>query len=514
MAYESELYISRFEKEEIKDINEEFSLPDYLPEIKRILLCRESVTHPSVYCESGGLNVDGKVKYSVIYVGNDAKLYSAPFEGNYSFSFASACEDDSSVNIASVCAEGVSAKALSPRRVVIKGKMKACLVSQSPAGDEECITESSVPASCEALCEGIEYAVLEPFECEVFELADEVINNASSESQRIIYCESNPLVADTDVSNGEVCVRGEVDTDIMICDDSLSEVPRMLRRKTPFAFTLSAKSSTERSPVCANVSCVACEARIEDSGILINITCSVELLSASVAQSRICSDIYSPKNKITPKENSFATYLPLICCNKNMSVNSALAAAEAGLDRMQKVLFSFADAVCEKITVGEENGRENVVGKVVFKMITVNDSEEINEYDCKEVSIPFKYDISRELGDRKITSSPFLLANATATRTSSRFDGERVGLDTELSLSFTALEKHDNRGIASILVDEKISTSGEYIRILYPCKGESLWSVAKRTNSSLDTIAARNDIAPDVEKSSPSSLSNVKYLIL
>ena len=229
---------------------------------------------------------------------------------------------------------------------------------------------------------------------------------------------------------------------------------------------------------------------------------------------RVCSDIYSSVNRLNVTEGSIDTYVPIVCGNKNMSVNLSLSAAEAGISPERKIAFSFACAYPEKISVCEETGRESIVGKVVFKIITVDDSSEENDYDCKEVTAPFKYDISRETAAGTLGAPIFLHAEAYASRTLSRFDGERAGLDTEVSLAFFALKKQKNTGIVSVSQGEKIEKNNEYIRIIYPAKGDSLWSIAKKMNVPTGSLAAKNGLKTEAEKNSPASISEVKYLIL
>ena len=197
-----------------------------------------------------------------------------------------------------------------------------------------------------------------------------------------------------------------------------------------------------------------------------------------------------------------------------MSVNLSLSAAEAGISPERKIAFSFACAYPEKISVCEETGRESIAGKVVFKIITVDDNSEEKDYDCKEVTAPFKYDISREIAVGTLGAPIFLHAEAYASRTLSRFDGERAGLDTEVSLAFFALKKQKNTGIVSVSQGEKIEKNNEYIRIIYPAKGDSLWSIAKKMNVPTGSLAAKNGLKTEAEKNSPASISEVKYLIL
>jgi len=514
MTYKGDFHIARSEKEESKDINEEFEIPDYLPEIKKLLTCRECVAPPTAYAEDGKRIFDGNIRCSVIYAGNDGRLYSVSYEHEYTFSFPSDTEDGSVSDVISVCSEGIVARAQSPRKVTVKGRLKAVYAMQSEAKSDECITEEGIPSSCEALCNTVESARLDSAEPEVFELADEMVNDMGCDSPRIIYCESNALISDTAESEGKIIVRGEVNTEMLWCDDTLIEAPRVIKRKTPFSYTLSAAEVSEGTLTCASIACVSSEATMEDSGIIINLRCAVKVLRVSTVQKNICSDIYSTTNKLTPTEKSFDTYLPLACTNKNMSVNFAASASEVGMSPSEKVVCAFASAYVDKITCGDDNGRESVSGRTVFKIITVNDSDENNEYDCKELSTPFRYEISRDRAYKKTLFAPILLPSVSATRTFARYDGKRVGLDTELSLSLFALGKQKNAGVSSVTVGARITKDPECIKIVYPDKGETLWSLAKRTSSPIIPLALKNGIPSDVAKDSAESLLSVKYVIL
>ena len=515
MAFKKKFYMARFNKEESKDINEEFEIPAHLPEIKKILMCRERVMPPQIYEEDEKRICGGSIRFSIIYVGADGRLYSLPAESEYSFSFPIAEDTIGDVaDAVSVSSEGMNARAQSPARVSVKGRIKAVYVMQSTAKDSECIVEKAVPAACEALCKSVGYSCIEGSEPEIFEIVDEMVNDMGSDSPRIIYCESNALVSDVDGNGERITVRGEVNTEILWCDDTFDEIPRVIRRKTPFSYTSSEKILSGREHICANAVCISTQPEIEDNGILIKISCAVKFIGALKDSESICTDIYSPTNKITVSNNDFETYVPYACANKNMSINSAVSASEAKVSQLDRVVYCTAFATADKMLYGDDVGREAIGGRAVFKIITANDSGEDIEYDCKEITLPFKYDVSRDVADGGISSAPILLASVLPTRTLARFDGERVGLDTELSISFFILGKMKKTCISSVTLGERKQTDTDVVRIVYPTKGETLWQLSKRTDSRIDPLASKNGITADDKKDSPESLSSVKYVIL
>ena len=60
------------------DISEDFTLPDYNPEIRRALYVKESMLPPAKFISGNKLDVNGVVDYTLVYISNEGKLCSAP----------------------------------------------------------------------------------------------------------------------------------------------------------------------------------------------------------------------------------------------------------------------------------------------------------------------------------------------------------------------------------------------------------------------------------------------------
>ena len=56
------------------EINGEYTLPDYQPEIRRLLNVGLTVLPPAKYVGAGGVELNGTVEYRVLYVGGDGGL--------------------------------------------------------------------------------------------------------------------------------------------------------------------------------------------------------------------------------------------------------------------------------------------------------------------------------------------------------------------------------------------------------------------------------------------------------
>ena len=71
------------EKTVVTELSDDLILPDYRPEIRRLLRISASLPTPSPYVSSDMAEFSGDVIYSILYVGGDGKLASAELTAVY-----------------------------------------------------------------------------------------------------------------------------------------------------------------------------------------------------------------------------------------------------------------------------------------------------------------------------------------------------------------------------------------------------------------------------------------------
>ena len=72
------------DKKESAELSEEFTLPDYQPEINKLLKIDAVLTPPVQYIGSGKVELSGSICYDVLYCGEDGQLYSSRVTSDYS----------------------------------------------------------------------------------------------------------------------------------------------------------------------------------------------------------------------------------------------------------------------------------------------------------------------------------------------------------------------------------------------------------------------------------------------
>ena len=111
------------------EVSGDFTLPDGQPEIRRLLAVNERVLPPAKYVSSSGVECNGTVDYSVLYVGTDGGLWSASFSSEYELeATAEEIAADMSCGVDTVTgvwSEGVVTRVISPKRVSVRSSAAA-----------------------------------------------------------------------------------------------------------------------------------------------------------------------------------------------------------------------------------------------------------------------------------------------------------------------------------------------------------------------------------------------------
>ena len=116
-----------------QEINEDFSLPDYQPEIRRLLKVDVALPPLAKYIGAGKAEFSGDVIYNILYIGSDNGLYSCRLSTEYAFD-APLDNDkncDMSENIvcfAKASPDSVVSRVTAPRKLNIRCKLKATVL--------------------------------------------------------------------------------------------------------------------------------------------------------------------------------------------------------------------------------------------------------------------------------------------------------------------------------------------------------------------------------------------------
>lgn len=463
------------------DVNEDISVPEEFPEVRRFLAIRENILAPAKFIGARSVDFSGAVDYTLIYLGADGKINSMPFSAEYSFSLPVENADrvDLGEGVSVLCAlsgDGSSVRVNTPRRLQLRAGIKAsvlcfgrglCEENLRGVEDSSALQRLRLDSKCLAInCES----------SDVVTLADEYF---IGEECRILYSDASCAINDSTVDGEIAKVSGEVCIRLMLeKGDSVEQV----MRKMPFEAQTDIEEldGGEDTLLCSavgsinelNVAAAAGRAEIEVALVL----------SVCIARnSDVCytRDIYSTAQICSAEYKKMR--LPYLISNKNATLTQSerVACESIGLERDLEIVDVWGSASCESCSL--ENGRYALRGKVRYKLLCKGDSD-IRVYDAE---LPFKY----ESGSGTLDVSSFC-AHAELLGARARSDGENLLLESELAMAVAFFGENELEMLSSADFGEPVKLEKNQMVVCFKSSDEELFEIGKRYCVPIEDISA------------------------
>ena len=488
------------------ELSGDFTLPDYQPEIKRLLRVTASVLPPSKYIGDGEAEFTGIVDYYVLYIGSDNGVYCVPLSTDYKIDlpFESSEPRESGYfggfsGNATISADMISGRVTAPRRLGIKCRLKARaeILAEMPledgfGADGEEIQRLNCSARVTRRLWGAG---------EMLRVSDEMICESGESELRVIAAEGKTLIGETVALGGAVSCRGDLYLKLLLCREG-GGVPYTATRKIPISQTVSIDGVTPGTSLSARgtvseMGIVVEEGRIGiDAGIIIEVEgCREENIS-------YVKDIYSTARSTEGKYKNVTLLTGGEEISGNFTLSDSLPLDDVNVARGSRVIDLCGSVSAEECSFDAD--KCTVYGKARFSLL----SEKDGEYSVSDIELPFVYRTatSGEL-DRAVLDGEIISARA-------RIDDDRIGIDAEIGIRGNASREETAQMLAEVGFGEEIERDRGGIVICYPSGDDSLWSVAKRYGVPLDALTSGNSIERSFGEDPARALEGVKYLVV
>lgn len=489
------------------EVNSDFSLPDYQPEIRRLLSTRVNVLPPSEYVGNDSAEFSGDLIYHILYIGNDSQLYSASLSDTYSlsapieYSSRSFSPDELSI-ISSVSPESALTRVLAPRKLNVRAKLRFDVEILSPASLAPRINGSHDPDGMENLIVDSPARILLSASSQPTSLSDFIPLDSPTESARIVDCSTNVFITECLPAQDKINCRGSVYLKVLYCNDSESELPLFLTRKIPFSVSIDADGVDSAFEVCAKGFATDEKFDIEENGINCEMFISVCACAQKNDSFSYIKDAYSVKCTSRCEYQSADIPIALKCTNANITQSNSLPLDELKISPDAKIIDVNANARVDELDV--DSGKAVLRGECHYEVLhSLND-----EYATTELSVPFKCEL--DLRGAALSSNSDLVqkTNADVISSKARSDGEKLLLDSEIAFSTVIGGSRSIDALSEMSFGDEIEKRKSEILICYPERSDTLWSVSKRYAEKTEKIKLQNAIA-DADQS-----IKKKYLII
>lgn len=511
------------------ELSGDFSLPDYQPEIKRLLRIGASVLPPERYTSGDSLELERSMDYFVLYMGNDNNLYCAPLSTDYRMSLslseererirvsgASSPLDGELTCTCDITAEPVTGRVTAPRRLNIKSRLKAavrvmgtCSLAAEGSGE-------LTPASIERLSDTAPTARLYRGSGEVPALQDDMIlTPAEGGDVRVICAEGQVMVSEATAGQDMVTCRGEVLLKLTLCPAEPPEgeivLPTVTTRKIPFSQAVQLAGVTPDCKCCAYGACSEMSVEVEEGHLHTDLGVMLEVMAQKNQTTAYVKDLYSTHKETNCDYTTYATHEALACFNGNFTLSDSQALNEAGISPTARVVDVSAVAFPEAVTADPDKNRCVLSGRCRVQLLLFRDGE----YTASELEFPFRYEKDGiPMGSLTAGEVPEYDGSVQVMTCRARMDGERIGVDAEVAVALRLMGQNTLTALSSVAYGQDVTRRrGEYV-ICFPAPTDTLWSVAKRYHAPMAALGAANGLSLPESADHVSSLTGVEYLIV
>lgn len=504
---------------ELCDLSDDYTLPDYMPAIGRVISCTASVALPSTYLGGGSLEFAGGVRYRLHYESaEDSSLWCAELPSEYDILIPSDRTSDLPADpseisgITEAVAENITARITAPRRLTVKSRIRLtsdlCRRSEFVTAFRGDVSDMGALRYLEedATCSMIASGSSTPIVCkDKITLSEAGLYDG--DSFRIISSRGSVMVNRLEASDSTLDCRGDISVSLLIVSDG--DRPRRINRKLPFSTEIALNSDASGNlGIRAYGVCPSVTATADEDGISLEATALISAEAASTAKMRYLKDIYSKSADSETAMTTLSISSPLACFNGNATVSASTSLSELGLDSSMRPTDCNARVLPNVQCEIGENGKLTVSGRMKISVLADNGTE--------LTPAEFDSDIKYTADLRDVSpSSPKINAIASIADTKCRIDGDKIYTDCELCLAILVENVCEIKTVSEVnLTAPSIEKrSGSYIIVCYPTKGATLWDIAKKYRTDAFELAEKNSIAlttPD----SPDSLSKTPFLII
>lgn len=472
---------------------DEISLPDYMPEIGRIISCSSAILPDSRYIDRGELVLSGLVIVCVYYIGDNGELCAYPHNCEYSVQLSCAGCDMTGLSverlIVNTSAESTLCRATGPRRLSLTLKLhSAVFAAQHDETELELVSGETAggTANSESTLE------LYRFPTEYTSLyCGASSGNLSGElhireSSRIISCEGAAAVTSATVAGGRATVKGELYISCLAADAEGRYFTA--RTRAPFEENVALgelPSDATRTYAVGRARCAAVKLHGgEDGALAWEAEYDVEATAFAEQRTELIGDAYSTEYFDSCELSSARVVRCLSGVNTQLSANASRQLPTAGGGEISHITATVSSSRAECTA----EGRLVLSGSCAVTALMASGGETV----LQELDVPYRFECECKRGE-----ATAVMAGAEVICAEGRLDGDRLSVSCELALTCIALECAEKRYVSRVVLkrDEPVTPRRELLTLYYPSNGESSWEIGKKYHCPQSCIKALDGTA-------------------
>lgn len=478
----------------------DFSLPDYCPDIQRILKCRVSPNITSRNISGDRLNIEGTLSVRLIYLDSDGMKArccenSAPFSASIDIKST----PENAVAFTSTRTEYLNCRAVSPRKVDIHGAVSVCakIYGKAQQNLSCCISGKDVQQKIETKT----LSNLVGIGQQQFS-AEETFSTGENKPapEMILRSDASIIADDYKIMPNKVVFKGKATVKLLYTDNAAAENLETLEYEIPISQIIDVPGVNEESRCVINAEILSHDEQIRrDSDDAAGMICTEMKIAAAVMaynnkETAVVTDMYSTEYDAETETQNIKLTKLIDIIKGSFTEKSTVSLPEV---QASKIIDIWHDG-CSASAVKNADKFE-IHGKINLCILAADADnipfyvERALEFSHNEAAPETSDDITAE-----ITIVPTLIGYSAPNGNSA---------DIKITFDFYSgiYDSQSQSMVISASADESATAGkdrGASLIICYASKGESLWDIARRYYTSVSAIKQENDIPGDTAPAS------------
>ena len=477
------------------EITEEFILPDYLPDVKRIIRVDARPKIDGKFITAGKVDYEGDVVCTLLFCDEENKLKTVTFTAPFSDKIDLSDGDDECIANLIPHPESISCRMLNPRRVSLRLRIDTsatvwCNRSFSPELSGLYSEDKSEYATKDVdvlslICAG---------ESGLNASADLEVDGALMQVGDVISCNVDMSFYECKGAEDKVLCRGEMPITVFYSTtDGESENYTVLFRKLPIAQVVSAEGVTEIYECMARGNVDSVKVNVAENGfgerriIELDINYRIYLNCVSRNKVTVTEDIYIPGTDVRTETVKQEFCRLSKTYSKNFSVNSVFTKEELNLYTAENIFEVSSDPRITDVRMSDD-GFKLVVSGVSPTSAIVKGNEGLFSVDY---TVPFTVELDASEIPKKFTYN----VDTVCMCGKGRMDSEKLYTDLEIQMNIMILGISEVPVLTKAEFTEKEEKEEKpQMRFFYPAENEKLWDIGKKFGISQKALYDSNNI--------------------
>lgn len=468
------LYTKRFDTGTVCDVTEDFVLPDYIPEVRRVIGVRTVVSADGKYLSGDELETEGGVTYNIMYMDNEGAVCTTSQNSSYNgrIPLSGSIDDDDRFTpqgvVVSTSVDSVNCRVTAPRKLTLSSKVRIRAQSERPVS-VAMKHNSKNAGSHKVRRRNEEYRTAAAAE---FRRTGECGGEFRERGEMEVVMAFGELCLDGKLTSGALRVGGDAYVTAVMRSPEGAYVTSKSRVPVEEEITLPDVTQSEERFAAVFGNVVLLELESDDSGVMswrmeYDIDC--DIMTCGCAE--YTADAYMTGCMDNTETASIEAVCPAGAVNGRLTTQTQLK-----LKPGMTYVASWGRASAEKCEITDS--RCVISGSAYISVVEAGGGEAVLD----EAVIPFRYEFDGYA--KQADFKPDGRVEVRVTDIQAHADGESLGLTAELSVAAMLLCRESVRYVSAISAVEDApafaSSAENMIRIYSPDDGETAWDVEKR----------------------------------